>query len=128
MTVDPASLRETRRIEGDAVDKWFPRVHWKYGKVAAENDSGKVGGWQVMSDYQNYLLMRRMRSQRQVLETMTEFWENHFNVPVSAVRLVLPGIVPPFLAAYPDIRLDVIAEESFVDMLAAGCDAGIRYE
>src|SRR6202789_470058 len=49
------------------------------------------------------------------------------NVPISAARLVLPRIVPPFLAAYPDIRLDVIAEESFVDMLAAGCDAGIRY-
>ena len=50
------------------------------------------------------------------------------NVPVSAARLVLPAIVPPFLAAYPDIRLEVIAEESFVDVLAAGCDAGIRYE
>lgn len=49
------------------------------------------------------------------------------NVPVSAARLVLPRIVPPFLAAYPDIRLEVIAEESFVDVLAAGCDAGIRY-
>jgi DNA-binding transcriptional LysR family regulator len=50
------------------------------------------------------------------------------NVPVSAARLVLPGILPPFLAAYPDIRVEVIAEESFVDVLAAGCDAGIRYE
>lgn len=50
------------------------------------------------------------------------------NVPVSAARLVLPRIVPPFLAAYPDIRLDVIAEDSFVDLLAAGCDAGIRYD
>ena len=49
------------------------------------------------------------------------------NVPVSAARLVLPTIVPPFLAAYPDIRMEVIAEESFVDVLAAGCDAGIRY-
>ena len=49
-------------------------------------------------------------------------------MPVSAARLVLPRIVPPFLAAYPDIRLEVIAEDSFVDMLAAGCDAGIRYE
>jgi DNA-binding transcriptional LysR family regulator len=49
------------------------------------------------------------------------------NVPVSASRLVLPAIVPAFLAAYPDIRLDVIAEENFVDVLAAGCDAGIRY-
>ena len=34
------------------------------------------------------------------------------NVPVSAARLVLPGIVPPFLAAYPDIGLEVIAEEA----------------
>ena len=50
------------------------------------------------------------------------------NVPVSAVRLVLPRIVPPFLAAYPDIRLDIVAEDSFVDVLAAGCDAGIRYD
>ncbi|MDX3905562.1 MAG: LysR family transcriptional regulator [Pigmentiphaga sp.] len=50
------------------------------------------------------------------------------NVSVSASRLVLPALVPPFLAAYPDIRLEVVAEESFVDMLEAGCDAGIRYE
>jgi DNA-binding transcriptional LysR family regulator len=49
-------------------------------------------------------------------------------VPVSAARLVLPKIVPPFLAAYPDIRLELIVEDSFVDLLAAGCDAGIRYE
>lgn len=50
------------------------------------------------------------------------------NVPVSAARLVLNTIVPAFLAAYPEIRLEVIAEDSFVDMLADGCDAGIRYD
>ena len=50
------------------------------------------------------------------------------NVPLSAARLVLPAIVPGFLAAYPDIRLEVVAEESFVDVLAAGFDAGIRYD
>ncbi|WP_394790724.1 LysR substrate-binding domain-containing protein [Rhodoferax sp.] len=50
------------------------------------------------------------------------------NVPVSAARLVLPHIVPRFLAAYPDIQLEVITDDSFVDMLAAGCDAGIRYD
>jgi DNA-binding transcriptional LysR family regulator len=50
------------------------------------------------------------------------------NVPMSAARLVLPAIVPRFLARYPEIRLEVVAEESFVDVLAAGCDAGIRYE
>jgi DNA-binding transcriptional LysR family regulator len=50
------------------------------------------------------------------------------NVPVSAVRLVLPKIVPRFLAAYPDIRLEVVAEDSFIDVLGAGFDAGIRYD
>jgi len=50
------------------------------------------------------------------------------NVPISAARLVLPAIVPPFLAAYPEIRLELTVEESFVDVLAAGCDAGIRYD
>ena len=50
------------------------------------------------------------------------------NVPVSATRTVLPAILPPFLAAYPDIKVEIIADESFVDILATGCDAGIRYE
>lgn len=50
------------------------------------------------------------------------------NVPVSAARLVLPSIVPRFLAKYPEIRMEVIADENFVDVLAADCDAGIRYE
>ncbi|WP_218184730.1 LysR family transcriptional regulator [Luteibacter sp. UNCMF366Tsu5.1] len=50
------------------------------------------------------------------------------NVPMAAARLVLPAIVPPFLAAYPEIRLEILAEENFVDVLAAGCDAGIRYD
>lgn len=50
------------------------------------------------------------------------------NVPISAARLVLPRLVPRFLASYPEIRLEVIAEDNFVDVLAAGFDAGIRYE
>ncbi|MDA8519189.1 LysR family transcriptional regulator [Acidovorax sp. NCPPB 4044] len=49
------------------------------------------------------------------------------NVPASALKLVLPAIVPGFRAAYPNILLEVIAQDSFVDVLAAGCDAGIRY-
>jgi DNA-binding transcriptional LysR family regulator len=50
------------------------------------------------------------------------------NVPMSASRLVLPALVPDFLLAFPDIQLDVIAEDGFVDLLASGCDAGIRYD
>ncbi len=50
------------------------------------------------------------------------------NVPGSAARLVLPQIITPFLQAYPDIKLEVIVDDGFVDLLAAGCDAGIRYD
>jgi len=50
------------------------------------------------------------------------------NVPATVARLVLPSIVAPFLKAYPDIRLEVVVEDGFVDVLAAGCDAGVRYD
>ena len=50
------------------------------------------------------------------------------NVPANVARSVLPRIVVPFLHAYPDIRLEITAEDSFVDLLAAGADAGIRYD
>jgi DNA-binding transcriptional LysR family regulator len=68
-----------------------------------------------------------------VLDVVNEFRDRpagtlRLNVPVSAARLILPGLVPPFLAAYPDIALEILAEDSFVDVLAAGCDAGIRYD
>jgi len=50
------------------------------------------------------------------------------NVPANVARTVLPPIITPFLKRYPEIRLEVIVEDSFVDLLAAGCDAGIRYD
>jgi DNA-binding transcriptional LysR family regulator len=50
------------------------------------------------------------------------------NVPSSAARIVLPTVIPRFLKAYPDIRVEVVVEDGFVDVLAIGCDAGIRYD
>jgi DNA-binding transcriptional LysR family regulator len=50
------------------------------------------------------------------------------NVPANVARTVLPPIITPFLKRYPEIRLEVIVEDSFVDLLATGCDAGIRYD
>lgn len=50
------------------------------------------------------------------------------NVPANVSRLILPAIIPPFLKAFPDIRMEVTVEDGFVDVLAAGCDAGIRYD
>jgi DNA-binding transcriptional LysR family regulator len=50
------------------------------------------------------------------------------NVPTVATQIVLPRILPAFLAAHPDIRVEVTADDRLVDVLSAGCDAGIRYE
>ncbi|MGN6549037.1 MAG: LysR family transcriptional regulator [Pararhizobium sp.] len=50
------------------------------------------------------------------------------NVPTIVARSILPPIAAEFLAAHPNVRLEVIAQDTFVDVLAAGFDAGVRYE
>jgi DNA-binding transcriptional LysR family regulator len=49
------------------------------------------------------------------------------NVPVSAARLFLPDMVNRFMAAYPDIVVELVVDNNYVDLAASGCDAGIRY-
>ena len=39
------------------------------------------------------------------------------NVPANVARIVLPSIVTPFLKPYPEIKLEVIVGDSFVDIL-----------
>jgi DNA-binding transcriptional LysR family regulator len=49
------------------------------------------------------------------------------NVPGAVSDLVLASILTRFLTAYPSIEVEVVVEERFIDVLAAGFDAGIRY-
>jgi DNA-binding transcriptional LysR family regulator len=49
------------------------------------------------------------------------------NAPPPAVDLVLAPMVAPFLRAYPQIDLEIVAESSFIDIVDAGFDAGVRY-
>ena len=50
------------------------------------------------------------------------------NVPTGIARFILPRIATSFLKAHPGIALEVVAEDTFIDVLAAGFDAGIRYD
>lgn len=50
------------------------------------------------------------------------------NVPTMVAELILPSIVTRFLSVYPDIDVEVRAEDSFVDVLAEGFDAGVRFD
>jgi len=49
------------------------------------------------------------------------------NAPPPAIDLVLAPMVAPFLAAHPKIDLEIVGESSFVDIVATGFDAGVRY-
>jgi DNA-binding transcriptional LysR family regulator len=49
-------------------------------------------------------------------------------VPTIVARLILPPIVEGFLQAHPGITIQVAAEDSFIDVLPAGFDAGARYD
>jgi DNA-binding transcriptional LysR family regulator len=49
------------------------------------------------------------------------------NAPPPAIDLVLAPMVAPFLQAYPQIVLEIVSDSSFVDIVASGFDAGVRY-
>jgi DNA-binding transcriptional LysR family regulator len=43
-----------------------------------------------------------------------------------AIRLLLQTVVPEFLACYPSVELDLVAEGRLVDIVEHGFDAGVR--
>lgn len=49
------------------------------------------------------------------------------SVPIAVAELVLPPIFARFMAAHPNVTVEVSADNNFIDVLAAGFDAGIRY-
>lgn len=49
------------------------------------------------------------------------------NAPPPAIDLVLAPMVAPFLAKYPQIDLEIVADSGFIDIVAQGFDAGVRY-
>jgi DNA-binding transcriptional LysR family regulator len=49
------------------------------------------------------------------------------NAPPPAIDLVVAPMVAPFLRQYPQIELEIVGDSSFVDIVANGFDAGVRY-
>jgi DNA-binding transcriptional LysR family regulator len=50
------------------------------------------------------------------------------NVATVVARYVLPKFLPRFLIAHPGVSVEIMADDSFIDVLAAGFDAGVRYD
>ena len=49
------------------------------------------------------------------------------NAPEPAIELVIAPMAAAFMAAYPDVRLEITAEAAMVDIVAKGFDAGVRW-
>jgi DNA-binding transcriptional LysR family regulator len=49
------------------------------------------------------------------------------NAPPPAIDLCLAPMVAPFLSAHPQIDLEIVSDSTFVDIVAGGFDAGVRY-
>ena len=62
---------------------WWPDLDRRPAELWQRQVQEVRGGWQVMEDYGRWLLVRRVRTRRPVLEKMTEFWEGMLHVPVS---------------------------------------------
>ncbi|MBR9765504.1 MAG: LysR family transcriptional regulator [Rhodobacteraceae bacterium] len=50
------------------------------------------------------------------------------NVPKAVMIDILPPLIDRFLERYPEVTVEIMVEDSFVDSIAAGCHAGIRYD
>ncbi|MBS9721964.1 LysR family transcriptional regulator [Tianweitania sp. BSSL-BM11] len=49
------------------------------------------------------------------------------NVPGAVMFDILPPIIDRYMAAHPQVRVELVVEDRLVDITAADCDAGIRY-
>ena len=49
------------------------------------------------------------------------------SVPGAVMIDILPPLIDRFLAAYPEVAVEIVVDDQFVDLAAADCDAGIRY-
>lgn len=77
--LDPAAVADP---EGEATESWWVSNSLGAAELWARDQQKVEATWTAMSNYACWCLVRRIHSRRQVLEAMTEFWENHLHVPI----------------------------------------------
>ena len=74
----PGKVKESKRAASLA--GWFPDLRHPPATKWAHQTSETKGGWEYAVDLANYSMLRRIYSERQVLESMVDFWSNHLHV------------------------------------------------
>lgn len=68
----------------------------------------------------------------QAREALNRFRDNpmgriRLNVATDAAALLLGPVMPVFMDRYPEVEVDIVANNRLVDVVGSGFDAGIRY-
>ena len=75
-----APARVAESALATALPSWFPDLAQPPATKWAKNQAGTKGGWEYAADLASISMLRRVYSQRQVLENMVDFWSNHLHV------------------------------------------------
>ncbi len=77
--LDPGSIPESPLA--DSLVTWFPNLLDADTRKWQQHIANAYGGWEYARDLADYSMLRRMYSNRPVLETMVDFWSNHLHIP-----------------------------------------------
>lgn len=75
----PARVRENEKAR--QLLAWFPTLTESPRRKWARHVNGAYPSWEYSRDLANYAMLRRVYSDRQLLESMVEFWADHLHVP-----------------------------------------------
>ncbi len=78
LQLTPGKVKENARAK--ALGDWFPDLRDSPRRKWQRQQSGAKGGWIYARELGNLTMLRRMYSNRQVLETMVDFWSNHLHI------------------------------------------------
>jgi DNA-binding transcriptional LysR family regulator len=72
-----------------------------------------------------------LRQIADAIDTVNDFRDKpagtlRINTSAAAARHIFEPLVLPFVARYPDMKVDIVTEGRLVDIVASGFDAGIR--
>ena len=77
--LDPASIPDP---VADPIQSWWASIDLDAATIWQRDQNETEAAWIAVANFQRWCLLRRIYSKRQVLEIVTEFFENHLHVPV----------------------------------------------
>jgi len=115
-----------------AISKAIRQLEQRHAVVLFQRTTRKVG----LTEAGAALYERLRPASADIADALAQLLE-HQQQPGGTLRItaphvvserVLAGLIPDFRRAYPDIIVDIDSNDGFVDLIAAGYDAGIRLD